>query len=135
MGVHFGSRGFGNRTATGFMRIAWGGTFDAGAGRPGPFGPGAKSSGPGGAMESPPLLLPAAAPRGQDYLEAMAIAGEYAYAGREAVVDRVRRVLGADITDSVHNHHNFAWKEQHDGESVIVVRKGATPAFPGQRGF
>src|SRR5205823_13088939 len=78
---------------------------------------------------------PVAAPRGQDYLEAMAIAGEYAYAGREAVVDRVRRLLGADITDSVHNHHNFAWKEQHDGESVVVVRKGATPAFPGQRGF
>ena len=23
----------------------------------------------------------------------------------------------------------------HDGESLIVVRKGATPAFPGQKGF
>ena len=23
----------------------------------------------------------------------------------------------------------------HDGEAVVVIRKGATPAFPGQRGF
>ena len=35
----------------------------------------------------------------------------------------------------VHNHHNFAWREEHDGETVVVVRKGATPAFPGQKGF
>jgi tRNA-splicing ligase RtcB len=35
----------------------------------------------------------------------------------------------------VHNHHNFAWQERHGGENYWVVRKGATPAFPGQRGF
>ena len=35
----------------------------------------------------------------------------------------------------MHNHHNFAWREEHNGEQVWVVRKGATPAFPGQRGF
>ena len=65
----------------------------------------------------------------------MTIAGEYAYAGREAVVERVRAILGASVTDSVHNHHNYAWREAHDGEPRVVVRKGATPAFPGQRGF
>jgi tRNA-splicing ligase RtcB (3'-phosphate/5'-hydroxy nucleic acid ligase) len=35
----------------------------------------------------------------------------------------------------VHNHHNYAWREVHDGKELWVVRKGATPAFPGQRGF
>jgi tRNA-splicing ligase RtcB len=35
----------------------------------------------------------------------------------------------------VHNHHNFAWKETHGDRQLIVVRKGATPAFPGQKGF
>ena len=35
------------------------------------------------------------------------------------------------MTDTVHNHHNFAWQEN----GLWVVRKGATPAFPGQRGF
>ena len=28
----------------------------------------------------------------------------------------------------VENHHNFAWKEKHNGNEVIVHRKGATPA-------
>lgn len=121
IGVHFGSRGFGHRTATGFMRIARGGRWDEGRAE--------------GEMESPPLLLPLAQPSGQDYLGAMTIAGEYAYAGREVVVERVRQIVGGRITDTVHNHHNFAWRETHGGESVIVVRKGATPAFPGQRGF
>jgi tRNA-splicing ligase RtcB len=37
--------------------------------------------------------------------------------------------------DEVHNHHNFAWRENHGGEDYWVVRKGATPAFPGQKGF
>jgi tRNA-splicing ligase RtcB (3'-phosphate/5'-hydroxy nucleic acid ligase) len=121
IGVHFGSRGFGHRTATGFMRVARGGKWDEGRAE--------------GDMESAPLLLPLAQPSGQDYLEAMAIAGEYAYAGREAVVDCVRLIAGARMTDAVHNHHNFAWRETHGGESLVVVRKGATPAFPGQRGF
>jgi tRNA-splicing ligase RtcB len=37
--------------------------------------------------------------------------------------------------EEVHNHHNFAWREEHDGQQYWVVRKGATPAFPGQKGF
>lgn len=31
--------------------------------------------------------------------------------------------------------HNYAWRENHGGRDLWVVRKGATPAFPGQRGF
>ena len=31
--------------------------------------------------------------------------------------------------------YNFAWIEEHDGEKYFVVRKGSTPAFPGQRSF
>jgi tRNA-splicing ligase RtcB len=47
----------------------------------------------------------------------------------------VVRILKARKLDEVHNHHNFAWLETHEGRQVWVVRKGATPAFPGQRGF
>jgi tRNA-splicing ligase RtcB (3'-phosphate/5'-hydroxy nucleic acid ligase) len=65
----------------------------------------------------------------------MELAGRYAYAGREWVVERVRRIMGGAVTDTVHNHHNYAWRETHEGRDVWVVRKGATPAFPGQRGF
>ena len=35
----------------------------------------------------------------------------------------------------MHNHHNFAWREEHQGETWWVIRKGCTPAFPGQRSF
>ena len=43
--------------------------------------------------------------------------------------------VGGAVTDTVHNHDNYAWRETHEGRDVWVVRKGATPAFPGQRGF
>jgi tRNA-splicing ligase RtcB len=65
----------------------------------------------------------------------MNLAGRYAYAGREWVARKVVELLGAREIEMVHNHHNFAWREKHDGEDLIVVRKGATPAFPGQKGF
>lgn len=48
---------------------------------------------------------------------------------------KVVSILGAREVELVHNHHNFAWKETHGGEELVVVRKGATPAFPGQLGF
>jgi len=65
----------------------------------------------------------------------MTLAGRYAYAGREWVARKVVGLLGATEVELVHNHHNFAWRERHDGRDWIVVRKGATPAFPGQTGF
>lgn len=121
VGVHFGSRGFGHKTCTGFLALAQNRTFT--------------DKSPEGGMNSPPVLIDTRTPLGQDYIQAMEIAGRYAYAGREWVVERVVRILGASITESVHNHHNFAWRETHGGTDYWVTRKGATPAFPGQRGF
>ena len=51
-------------------------------------------------------------------------------------MNKVLEILGSpEVTFSVHNHHNFAWRENHGGEDYWVVRKGCTPAFPGQFGF
>ena len=47
----------------------------------------------------------------------------------------VAKILRASIQEEIHNHHNFAWKENHFGKDLWVVRKGATPAFPNQKGF
>jgi tRNA-splicing ligase RtcB len=80
-------------------------------------------------------LLSIADPIGHDYWHLMNLAGRYAYAGREWVARKVVSLLGGRELELVHNHHNFAWRETHGGEEVIVVRKGATPAFPGQLGF
>ena len=113
VGAHFGSRGFGHGVATKFLKLG-----------------GAKDG-----MDVEPLVLSLNTSLGLDYMEAMRLAGEYAYAGRDWVCLEVARLLGARIVDEVHNHHNYAWREKHEGKEMIVVRKGATPAFPGQRGF
>jgi tRNA-splicing ligase RtcB len=121
VGVHFGSRGFGHKTASGFLALSQGLAFDG--------------RGSEGEMDSPPVLFHVDSDLGQSYIEAMSLAGEYAYAGRDVVVDKVLEILGAESVFEVHNHHNFAWRERHFGEDVWVVRKGCTPAFPGQAGF
>jgi len=114
VGVHFGSRGLGHKTATHFLKAA-----------------GGKDG-----MDVPPTIVAENSPLGDDYLAGMALAGRYAYAGREAVARHVvRGILRANIAEEIHNHHNFAWREEHDGQQFWVVRKGATPAFPGQKGF
>lgn len=114
VGVHFGSRGLGHTIASYFMKLA-GDNVNI--------------------MDETPHTLDANSKEGQEYLMCMALAGRYAYAGRDWVCQTVAGLLGGEITDEVHNHHNFAWKEKHNGKDYWVVRKGATPAFPGQRGF
>ena len=65
---------------------------------------------------------------GQEYWLAMELMGRYAAANHEIIHKSIARNLKADVLLDVENHHNFAWKEQHDGREVIVHRKGATPA-------
>ena len=113
IGVHFGSRGLGHTSATRYLKR---GRWEDG-------------------MNVPPAVVDEDSEIGRRYIAAMELAGRYAYAGREWVVERVRQIIGGAVTDSVHNHHNYAWRETHGGRDLWVVRKGATPAFPGQRGF
>ena len=113
IGVHFGSRGLGHTSATKYLKMA-GGTDG---------------------MNVPPTVIDEDGEIGRRYIAAMELAGRYAYAGREWVIERVRKIIGGAVTDMVHNHHNYAWREKHGGRDLWVVRKGATPAFPGQRGF
>ena len=113
IGVHFGSRGLGHTSATRYLKAA-----------------GGKDG-----MNVPPAVIDEDSEIGRRYIAAMQLAGRYAYAGREWVVERVRKIIGGAVTDAVHNHHNYAWRENHGGRDLWVVRKGATPAFPGQRGF
>ncbi len=111
VGAHFGSRGFGHRVATHFFRRA------------------------GKRKRDQPVLFDVESNTGKEYIACMKLAGRYAYAGRDWVCERVATILGANIVEEIHNHHNFAWEEEHFGETYWIVRKGATPAFPGQKGF
>ncbi len=71
---------------------------------------------------------------GQEYWLAMNLMGRYAAANHEVIHREVTRLLGAHVVAGVENHHNFAWKETHDGREWIVHRKGATPAGEGVLG-
>ncbi len=72
---------------------------------------------------------------GQEYWEAMQLMGKYAQANHEIIHTHIAKNLGVSILWTVENHHNFAWKEKHNGREVIVHRKGATPAEKGQLGI
>lgn len=113
IGNHFGSRGLGHKITTKYLEAA-----------------GAKDG-----MLVPPALVPADSDLGRGYMAGVELGGLYAYAGREWVIERVRKIIGGNVTESVHNHHNWCWRETHNGVDMWVVRKGATPAFPGQYGF
>jgi tRNA-splicing ligase RtcB len=104
---HFGSRGFGHTVATWFLAVAAGGSL----------GERVKES-------EQPSVLDIGTPGGDLYVESMRLAGQYAYAGRDYVIEQVLGILGDPaVSLSVHNHHNFAWEE----DGLWVVRKGATP--------
>jgi tRNA-splicing ligase RtcB len=42
--------------------------------------------------------------------------------------EKIATQLGRTPIGMVENHHNFAWREIHNGKELIVHRKGATPA-------
>lgn len=114
VGCHFGSRGLGHKVATHYIK--------AGGGKDG--------------INVAPAVL--TGDLADEYLRAMDLAGRYAYAGRDWVCQTVADIIGAPIIEEIHNHHNFAWLEEHKSISdypLWVVRKGATPAWPGQQGF
>jgi tRNA-splicing ligase RtcB len=114
VGVHFGSRGLGHKTATHFLKAA-----------------GGKDG-----MDVPPCFVDDNSDLGQFFISALDLTSDYAYAGREYVARYVvKNILGGSIVEEIHNHHNAAWKENHFGDNYWVVRKGATPAFPNQKGF
>ena len=116
VGVHFGSRGFGHTVASSFLAIGQGGEW-------------------GQRVPEAEVILDLDAPVGHDYWRLMNLAGRYAYAGREWAARKAVEIIGGREVELVHNHHNFAWEEEHFGRTFVVVRKGATPAFPRQKGF
>lgn len=113
VGVHFGSRGLGHSIAMHFLKAA-----------------GGKDG-----IHAEPVVLDESSDLGEQYIKCMELAGKYAYAGRDWVCSRVARILHSEILEEVHNHHNFAWRENHHGKDLWVVRKGATPNYPGVKSF
>ena len=114
---HSGSRGFGAQVAGHFTNVAqrlWP-TLD---------------------KEAQKLAwLPLDGEDGQAYWQAMNLAGRYALANHDQIHQRLARALGVKPLLRAQNSHNLAWKQQVDGQELIVHRKGATPAEAGQLGL
>src|SRR6202030_1661896 len=91
IGVHFGSRGLGHTSATRYLKAA-----------------GGKDG-----MNVPPAVIDGDSGLGRRYIAGMEWPGRYSYAGREWVIERVRKIIGGAVTEMVHNHHNYAWRERH----------------------
>lgn len=71
---------------------------------------------------------------GREYWAAMELMGRYSAANHALIHAAVARHLGLSSVWTVENHHNFAWVETHGGRSLVVHRKGATPAALGVLG-
>ena len=106
---HSGSRGLGANIANHYTKIAR-----------------EKRKLPGDAVNLAWLTLDEQ--EGIEYWMAMNLAGDYASACHHVIHEKIAAQLGREPLKMVENHHNFAWKEIHEGRELIVHRKGATPA-------
>lgn len=68
---------------------------------------------------------------GQEYWQAMQLAGDYAQANHEVIHAAFARRTKLNPILTVQNHHNFAWL----AGDMVIHRKGATPAEQGVPGI
>lgn len=86
-------------------------------------------------------FLPLDSEEGLNYQLEMSYCVDFALANRQLMMDRVkdivRRVVGGQVffEPAINIAHNYAAREQHFGEEVMVHRKGATRALPGEVGI
>lgn len=88
-------------------------------------------------------FLPVHTKEGQQYINWMHLALDYAYENRERMMERVCDIVKGHIeryagrtvafTDRINCHHNYAALENHYDANVWVHRKGATRVRPGER--
>ncbi|WP_338824641.1 RNA-splicing ligase RtcB [Moorella humiferrea] len=125
--IHTGSRGLGHQICTDYSNRMW-------------------ANGEKNGVRAPVKGL-ACAPihsnDGQNYLKAMALAANYAFANRQLITHFVREAfvevlkkpednLGLDLLYDV--AHNIAKKEKHGSRWLLIHRKGATRALPAGHG-
>ena len=77
-------------------------------------------------------------PEGREYFEAMNYCLDFARANRELLAEKLfnaySRVTGGQVQQRIDCHHNYACKENHFGEEVVIHRKGAINARKNQLG-
>ena len=121
--MHSGSRGLGHQVCTDYLDIMQNGMRKYGI----------------SVVDRQLACVPVKSAEGQQYLQAMAAAANFAFANRQMMTHWTRnafeRILGNGDLNIVYDVcHNIAKHEEHeiDGKKkkVLVHRKGATRAFP-----
>lgn len=86
-------------------------------------------------------FLPIDRKEGFNYMEEMGYCVEYAYANRKLMLSRILNIFDDFLSYSINKNeviniaHNYAKKEFHFGQDVVVHRKGATLAESGTIGI
>ncbi|MGZ5442888.1 MAG: RtcB family protein [Thermoanaerobaculia bacterium] len=120
--IHTGSRGLGHQVATDFIRVMTKAMPRYGISLP----------------DRELACTPLSSGEGRQYLRAMSAAANFAFANRQLITAAIRRVwrhqFPSDALSIVYDvAHNVAKVERYpDVGEVVVHRKGATRAFPGQ---
>ncbi|HEV2722820.1 MAG TPA: RtcB family protein [Thermoanaerobaculia bacterium] len=115
--IHTGSRGLGHQVATDFIRRMMQAMPRYGIHLP----------------DRELACAPIKSPEGESYLAAMAAAANFAFANRQIITAGIRRAWREEPIEIVYDvAHNIAKVEEHGGRRLVVHRKGATRAFPGQ---
>ena len=76
----------------------------------------------------------------KDYLADLKLCQEFAFENRAEMTQRVLNVLELHLgrfkeEERIDCHHNFTQWEHHNGENILVTRKGAIQALEGQMGL
>jgi tRNA-splicing ligase RtcB len=78
----------------------------------------------------------------QDYVEAVGWAQRFARSNREVMMHNLIAAVRSIITkpfethvEAVNCHHNYVQRERHFGQDVLITRKGAVSARPGELGI
>jgi tRNA-splicing ligase RtcB len=78
----------------------------------------------------------------QDYVEAVGWAQRFARSNREVMMHNLIAAVRTIITkpfethvEAVNCHHNYVQRERHFGQDVLITRKGAVSARPGELGI
>lgn len=86
--------------------------------------------------------FPEGTPNFDDYVQAVGWAQDFARANRELmmanVVNAIRPLVSKPFeanVEAVNCHHNYVQREHHFGQNVLITRKGAVAAWPGQMGI
>jgi tRNA-splicing ligase RtcB len=94
-------------------------------------------------IQVPPALwsLPLDDQIAQDYVHDLEWATDFALESRYRMLEAMLEAFDLGVEDVggreaiINIHHNFARIEEHNGERLVVHRKGATSALPGEMGI